>query len=246
MNRARRKSVSGTNADYVESIGNRIRYDINRESRIGFPEIVLAEGKRDDDISSVIKLHLKQRKSLIISRIDSLRFQKICSLARISEKEFTVYGEGNVVVYRGERARRYKGHVAVVTAGTADIAVALQSIAILEFFGIKHDDFFDCGIAGMHRAIYATESIINGDYDAVLVFAGMEGALASVIASLVPNPVVGVPVSVGYGRKGGGEAALDAMLQSCVPGLAVVNIDNGIGAAAVVMRIIAGHAGRNK
>jgi len=128
--------------------------------------------------------------------------------------------------------------VAVVTAGTSDIGIAMETITVLDVLRYTHTDFFDCGIAGMQRTLEVARDINEGEFGVAVVFAGMEGALASVMTSLTDIPVIGVPVSNGYGFGGHGEAALKSMLQSCIPGLAVMNIDNGIGAAAAAISII--------
>ncbi len=116
--------------------------------------------------------------------------------------------------------------------------VAYETIAVLDTLGYTHDEFFDCGIAGLQRSVDAAGAIQRGNYCVAIVYAGMEGALASVMASLLDIPIIGVPISSGYGAGGEGVGALQTMLQSCVPGLTVVNIDNGIGAAAAAVSII--------
>ncbi|MEM3851598.1 MAG: AIR carboxylase family protein, partial [Methanomassiliicoccales archaeon] len=143
-----------------------------------------------------------------------------------------------LMVRKGSHNRKIFGRVALITAGTSDVRVAAETMHILTYFGVEYDRYFDCGVAGLHRSIGAAKSILDGDYDVAIVYAGMEGALASVIASLLPIPVIGVPTSNGYGHAGKGESALSSMLQCCVPGLTVLNIDNGVGAAAAAVRIL--------
>jgi NCAIR mutase (PurE)-related protein len=233
--RAKKKDAKSPESGFIEHIGKTIKFDVGRLARLGFPEVVLAEGKEIEEIFSVIEMHISKRKSVVLSRLDQQIFNEIADNLR----EKLIYtAKGRVAYYRGSDAPAYRGKVAVVTAGTSDIHIAQESIALLDFFRIKHDEYFDCGIAGLHRSIAAAKAIAEGDYDVVLVFAGMEGALASVLASLLPHPIIGIPTSSGYGNAGSGVAALNAMLQSCVPGLVVLNIDNGVGAVAATVRML--------
>ncbi|MEM0022918.1 MAG: nickel pincer cofactor biosynthesis protein LarB, partial [Archaeoglobaceae archaeon] len=129
------------------------------------------------------------------------------------------------------RANEKTGKVAILTAGTADVAVAEEARVTAEFLGLETLTFYDVGVAGLHRVIEPVRAIMNSDVDSVIVIAGMEGALPSIVASLVDLPVIAVPTSIGYGVHLKGISTLFAMLQSCPSGVAVVNVDNGFGAA---------------
>ncbi|GMI54663.1 hypothetical protein ScalyP_jg628 [Parmales sp. scaly parma] len=130
-------------------------------------------------------------------------------------------------------------HVCVVTAGTTDIPVAEEAIAILEASNVKTTRVFDCGVAGLHRILNALPTLTDDSVQCVIVCAGMDGALPSVVAGLIKSPVVAVPTSIGYGASFNGVAALLTMLNSCAPGVAVVNIDGGFSAAAMAHKIVA-------
>jgi len=133
--------------------------------------------------------------------------------------------------------QKTEGKIAIITAGTSDISYAKESEALAILMGVEVLSFYDVGVSGIHRLIDPLKEIIEKEVDALIVFAGMEGALPTVVAALVDIPVIGVPVPTGYGFGGKGETALASMLQSCSPGLAVVNIGNGIGAASVACLI---------
>lgn len=232
-------------AKYTLDIGESVKFDFTRERRKGFPEIVLSTGKSDSMIVSICRGVVKSGEPVIISRIDAERAGRLTDLLRQSihkRGEMHYYEDGRIFFVRpaGWKIRSHRGakKAAIVTGGSADIRVASETSAILEILGYAYDNFFDCGIAGLHRSIEAARRIQNGDYGIAIVFAGMEGALASVMASLLSIPVIGVPVSAGYGAGGDGSAALHSMLQSCIPGLSVVNIDNGVGAAASAVAIL--------
>ena len=136
-----------------------------------------------------------------------------------------------VVIYRADYVRRGTGgHVGVISAGTSDIPVAEEAVLIAEEMGCRVTCIYDVGVAGLHRLIGPLHDLLANEVDAIVVAAGMDGALPSVVAGLVPVPVIGLPTSIGYGMGGKGIAALLSMLQTCAPGLSVVNIDNGIGA----------------
>ena len=126
--------------------------------------------------------------------------------------------------------------VAIVSGGSSDLAVSLEAKLALEIFGINCKEFIDVGVAGLHRLFSVLEEIKN--YDILIVCAGMEGALTTVLGGLLPQPIIAVPISVGYGVSKNGQTALNSMLSSCSPGISVMNIDNGYGAAMAALRII--------
>jgi hypothetical protein len=154
--------------------------------------------------------------------------------AALSMNPGGVRHEGRVVVWRPAPPR--PGQVVIVTAGTADLPVAAECQAVLAAFGFSPLLVADCGVAGVHRLLATADELV--DADAVVVIAGMEGALASLVGGITPAPVVAVPTSVGYGAGLGGITALLAMLASCAAGLTVVGIDNGFGAACAVVRLL--------
>jgi NCAIR mutase (PurE)-related protein len=147
-----------------------------------------------------------------------------------------------VVARRGAPPPRTGGRIAVITAGSSDAWVAAETAFIAREMGVEADEVRDVGVAGLHRLVEPLERVIARGVDVIVVVAGMDGALPSVVAGLVAVPVIGVPVSTGYGFGGDGMAALGTMLQSCAPGLVVVNIDNGVGAGATAALIANGAA----
>lgn len=212
--------------------------DISRESRKGIPEIVLAEGKDEESLFRIIGAFLEESEKVIVSRLSAGQMERIrASFGSGFQLDYSE--KGQVAAIRKEPAAKPDGcgKVALFTAGTADIRVAEEAKFVLLEMGCSVLTYYDVGIAGLHRVFPAVRDSLEKDVDAIIVFAGMEGALASVISSLVPVPVIGVPTSTGYGLGGGGKGALVAMLQSCTPGLVVVNIDNGVGAAIAAASI---------
>jgi len=197
--------------------------DSERFERIGKPEAVLAEFKTGDEIREIVKRCVEEDKPIL--------------LTRLKEEHFEVLKDFNLRVNRKARTASYKrmdenaGKVAILAAGTSDIQVAEEAKETAEFLGLKTLTFYDVGIAGIHRLIEPLSRIKEEDVDSIIAVAGMEGALPSVVAALVDIPVIAVPTSVGYGTHLGGFTALFSMLQSCSSGVAVVNIDNGFGAA---------------
>ncbi|MFL5477960.1 MAG: nickel pincer cofactor biosynthesis protein LarB [Gemmatimonadaceae bacterium] len=202
-----------------------IRWDKDRESRTGVPEVVYGPGKT--------AAHLRE----LFDGTDELRIA-----SRLSEEQMnvlrdvaTIHAEARMAV-RNPRARRNIPAVPVITAGTADIPVALEAATTLEAMGIPTETHFDVGVAGIHRLQSILPELAVAR--ACIVVAGMDGALPAVVAGLLRAPVIGVPTSVGTGVAQGGLVALNTMLASCSPGVAVVNIDNGFGAACVALKIL--------
>lgn len=225
-------------------VGSDFRFDLGRARRIGAPEVILGEGKTPDQLLSLLqKLHERGRGALV-SRPTPAQ-QKL--LARARKQGLPVR------LLAGERIARLegpisdspeRGPVALLAAGTSDVPVAVEAQHVLESVGVEVVTAYDVGVAGLHRLQRALRQIERRRPQVYLVFAGREGALPTVVAGLVPAPVVGVPVSSGYGRGGKGEAALSAMLQSCAP-IAVVNIDGGVPAALFALQLLSG-SGRSR
>jgi NCAIR mutase (PurE)-related protein len=222
----------------IEEIGDLARIDVGRESMKGIPEIILAEGKRSQDVAKIALRMLSENGRAIISRatkeqIDTIReatpddaFLQVDSrdsMAVIKKRDFEVKKTG--------------GKVGILTAGTSDISVAEEAKVVVEEMGCEVITAYDTGIAGIHRLFPPLKEMIGRDVDVVIVVAGREGALPSVVAGLVDLPIIAVPTSVGYGLGEKGVSALMAMLQACSLGLAVVNIDGGVAAGAVAALI---------
>lgn len=209
-----------------------LELDTHRADRTGEPEVVFAEGKTPDQcVRAVLGLLAGSTGPVIATRAGADHARAL----REAVPDALVDDVGRVVVARSA-AETVDATVAVVSAGTSDLPVARECATVLEAFAIKADVVTDVGVAGVHRILSARERL--ADADVVVVVAGMEGALPSVVGGLVSAPIIAVPTSVGYGAAFGGVAALLGMLTSCAPGIAVVNIDNGFGAAMVARRIL--------
>jgi NCAIR mutase (PurE)-related protein len=214
--------------------------DISREMRKEVPEIILAEGKSIDDLVRISQVLYLETGRVIITRISDHKANKIKKIFQL-KAEISYNKKGKILVLKNASILKDKsdkvGFVAVFTAGTADIIIAEEAKVVLEEMGCHVHAFYDIGIAGIQRLFPALKKSLKEDVDAIIVIAGMEGALPTIVSSLVAVPVIGVPSSAGYGRGGKGEGALISMLQSCSPGLVVVNIDNGVGAAVAAALI---------
>jgi pyridinium-3,5-biscarboxylic acid mononucleotide synthase len=207
-----------------------IRSDPGREQRKGTPEVIFGETKDVKQIATMAQMLLKETGRAIISRVRpeaiaplQAAFQTYTVSVHEAARSIVIYSPGYV-------RRRTGGLVGVLSAGTSDIPVAEEAALIAEEMGCHVTYIYDVGVAGLHRIIEPLRNLLSRGVDAIIVAAGMDGALPSVVAGLVPVPVIGLPTSTGYGLGGKGIAALLSMLQTCAPGLSVVNIDNGIGA----------------
>jgi hypothetical protein len=235
------KMLSLHSIEYVEDLA---RLDVGRDMRRGIPEVVFGEGKAYSDLTKIIDAALKRKGSVIISRINNDHLRKLHRT--LSRKDKVVVSErARTITVSRNKVPNTKGKVGIITAGTSDIGVAEEARLMAEAMGCRVMTSYDVGIAGMHRLFPVLKEMISKEVDAIVVVAGMEGALASVVSTMVDVPVIGVPTSVGYGFGSNGLAALASMLQSCTTGLAVMNIDNGIGAGALA-GIIANRVSRYK
>ena len=212
------------------------KVDHHRSIRKGFPEVVFGEGKTVEQIVSIARAHLQGADRLLITRASA----EVYSAVR-SEVPDATYKEtaGAIVVDRRDRREQTTG-VLVVCAGTADLPVACEAVVTAEIMDCEVERVFDVGVAGIHRLLDHLPALEKARV--VVAVAGMDGALPSVVGGLVSAPVIAVPTSIGYGASFDGLAALLAMLNSCAPGVGVVNIDNGFGAgylAAVINRTAA-------
>jgi pyridinium-3,5-biscarboxylic acid mononucleotide synthase len=207
------------------------RVDHARAERQGFPEVVFGKGKSRQQIVGIVERLLTKSPNLLITHTDADTFGEVRNL--VTDAEW--HDSARLIRIMRDRAERGIGKVSVVTAGTSDIPVAEEAALTAEAMGNRVDRIWDVGVAGIHRVI-AERNLLN-QARVVIVAAGMEGALPSVVGGLVGVPVVAVPTSVGYGASFGGVAALLGMLNSCASNVSVVNIDNGFGAGFVASLI---------
>jgi len=206
------------------------RVDHHRAIRQGFPEVVFGQGKTPDQIARISRAIVERGHSLLVTRTDAA-----AHLAVTASIPDAVFHEQARVIERRLPVERGRGLVLVAAAGTSDLPVAEEAAVCAEVMGNDVDRLYDVGVAGLHRLLAEHDRVMAAHV--IIAVAGMEGALASVIGGLVKAPVVAVPTSVGYGASFGGITALLAMLNSCASGVAVVNIDNGFGAAAIASSI---------
>jgi len=200
------------------------KIDHHRQLRQGFPEVIYCAGKTTEQIVTIVeKMAERADNNILATRASYDVYEAVA--ARIPDVEY--YDLARLIVLRrGEQEER--GHILVVSAGTSDIPVAEEAAITAEVMGNRVERLYDTGVAGIHRLLCQTDKLLAARV--IIVVAGMEGALVSVVGGLVNKPVIAVPTSVGYGASFGGLAALLAMLNSCASGVSVVNIDNGFGA----------------
>ncbi len=216
------------------------KLDIKRNDRAGFPEAVFSPSKDYEDLLLIIKNYLKSsNEDLIITKLSCERYEKILIDVDDNSLIFDYNRRAQILVIRKEITKKEPiAKIGIITAGTSDINIAEEAKVIVEEGGCEAITSYDIGVAGIHRLFPQIAHMVNEGVRVFIVCAGMEGALPSVVAGLVDVPVIGVPTSVGYGVGEGGRVALDAMLQSCAPGIAVVNIDNGFGAGVFALTIV--------
>ncbi len=207
--------------------------DVHREARTGQPEVIYGPGKTPAQVAAIVRELLEAGvRPVLVSRVTETQFRAVQEVA----PDAAHHPEADLVVVRPSEERRDR--IAVVSAGTSDHRVAEEAALVAEALGLEVERIVDVGVAGVHRVLAFRPALEAAA--CVIVVAGMEGALPTVIAGLVPTPVIAVPTSVGYGANFGGLAALLSMLAGCVPGVLVVNIDNGLGAAMAALRIVKG------
>jgi hypothetical protein len=211
------------------------KVDHHRALRRGFPEVVLGQGKTADEIAAIAKAMRKRKSDVLITRVAAEKALRLKKLAR----GFAYHPAAQAITWNAAPIRiTGKGTILVVCAGTSDIGVAEEAVITASMMGNRVEKLYDVGVAGIHRLLDNRSRLDAASV--VVVVAGMEGALPSVVAGLIAKPVIAVPTSVGYGASFGGLAALLAMLNSCAAGVAVVNIDNGFGAgfaASLINRV---------
>jgi hypothetical protein len=216
-------------ADRVEDLGF-AQIDHDRATRQGFPEVVFGQGKTPNQVAAIAQAIVRRGHTLLVTRTNRETFAEVAKVV----PDAVFHAEARILERRAAPVAG-QGVILVAAAGTSDIPVAEEAAISAEVMGNTVDRLYDVGVAGLHRLLASGNRLAAARV--VIVVAGMEGALASVVGGLVSVPVVAVPTSVGYGASFGGVTALLAMLNSCATGVAVVNIDNGFGAAAVASAV---------
>jgi NCAIR mutase (PurE)-related protein len=199
--------------------------DNHREIRVGYPEVIYCEGKTVEQVKSIIQFMLTKDNNILATRANEKMYEAVKMIC--AEAQYNPLGR--TITIRKKEEDLTDSYIAIISAGTSDISVVEEAAETAIILGNRVETIVDVGVAGIHR-LFAKMDIIRGA-KVVIVVAGMEGALASVIGGLVDKPVIAVPTSVGYGANFGGLSALLSMLNSCASGVSVVNIDNGFGAA---------------
>jgi len=219
------ETISFENIDYA-------RIDHNRSLRKGFPEVIFGEGKTGDQIIGIMERMIIHENIILVTRLEKEKAKKITTVF----KDAQYFHEAKFLwLKKQEPEITGSGKILVLSAGTSDISVAREAFLTAQAMGNRVESIFDVGVAGIHRLFAHQEQIMSSDV--IIVAAGMEGALPSVVAGMVKAPVIAVPTSIGYGTSFGGIAALLGMLNSCSSNVAVVNIDNGFGAGYMASSI---------
>lgn len=217
----------------IKDLGD-VVLDLQREARCGIPEVIFAQSKTAEQISLAAERLLDENDSLLITRIESSKVDAVMSKL---EGRGCTYEEKSEVIFKLPKISNSK-KVLILTAGTSDIAVGREAELTCRMFGLDTVFKVDVGVAGLHRLLNISDALLEAD--CIIVCAGMEGALPSVVGGLVKVPVIAAPVSCGYGTAFSGLTAMLGMLNSCASGLTVVNVDNGFGAGYAAGRILAG------
>ena len=218
------ETLQKIDASYYQDLGHST-IDLDRETRTGSPEVVFGAGKTAEQVSDIVRILVEKETNVLVTRLDEKKYSEIVDSlpAQASYSE-----EAQILTVNLKPLEMTQSYAAIVSAGTSDHKVAEEAALTAQFFGSKILRVADVGVAGLHRLISRLEEIKAAKV--LVVVAGMEGALPSVVGGLVSRPVIAVPTSVGYGASFGGVAALLGMLTSCASGISVVNIDNGFGA----------------
>jgi NCAIR mutase (PurE)-related protein len=206
------------------------KLDLHRELRNGLPETVYGEGKTVPDLAAIVDRMLEAHGRVLVTRVRP----EVAEALRTGRSGAAYHERARILTF-GEPHAALPGSITVLAAGTSDLGVAEEAAVCAGWFGHRVERLYDVGVAGLHRLLGNLSAIRSADV--VIAVAGMDGALPTVVASLVPAPVIGVPTSVGYGAAFQGLAPLLTMLNACAPGIGVVNIDNGYGAAVLASRI---------
>lgn len=227
-------------ANHIKNVGDLAQIDIFRKIRTGVPEVIFAENKDGKVLLDITEAFLEKSKFAIISRFTQEQKESIFkTYEKNDDYNLKVNDLGRIIVIK-EKDFKFTttgGIIGIITAGSSDIRIAEEAKFIAIAMGCEVMTSYDVGIAGIHRIFEPLSEMVQKGVHVLIVCAGMEGTLPGVVAALVDVPVIGVPVSSGYGLGGKGVGALTTMLQSCSPGLVVVNIDNGFGAGATAAQI---------
>ena len=207
------------------------RVDHHRTLRQGFPEVIFGPGKTSEQVVAIVKSLLRQKSNILITRTNTATYKQVFRLTR--KAKFNALAQAITIV--NDKDLYGEGTIYVVCAGTSDIPVAEEAALTARLMGNEVRTTYDVGVAGIHRLLNIRESLTEASV--VVVVAGMEGALASVVGGMLSVPVIGVPTSIGYGSSFGGLSSLLAMLNSCASNVVTVNIDNGFGAGYVASLI---------
>jgi pyridinium-3,5-biscarboxylic acid mononucleotide synthase len=227
---ARERLAEAFRARPFEDLGF-ARVDHHRSVRQGFPEVVLGLGKTAAQIAAIAAEIVARGSTLLVTRASAEAYAAVKAVV----PDATYYADAAVITYRQQDVTKGKGTIVIAAAGTSDLSVAEEAARTAELMGNDICRLYDVGVAGLHRLLGERARLSSARV--IIVVAGMEGALPSVVAGLVGVPVIAVPTSIGYGASFGGLAALLGMLNSCATGVSVVNIDNGFGAAAIASLI---------
>ena len=208
--------------------------DLHRSHRIGFPEVIFAEGKTTEQVVTITRSLFEKNGHVFVSIVDEEREGLLRQ--QFQRAEVSKAGRLMLIKTHGRAVQKQTGCAGIITAGTADVPYAQECALIIEELGYNIIRAFDVGASGMHRPLLGLKRA--KDADVLIIFAGMDGVLPTLMASLTELPIIAVPTPVGYGYGGLGEAALATMLQCCVPGVVVMNIGNSVGAAAAAIRML--------
>ena len=216
-----------------ESVGDFAKVDHHRQLRTGFPEVIWGQDKTPDQIAEIMTA-MRQRTAVVMAtRIET----EVAEILSAKVPDLNYYARARICAIHPDKIEPiHPGKITILTAGTADLPVAEEAAVTAELGGFAVERLWDVGVAGIHRLLSHRELVQAADI--LIVVAGMEGALPSVVAGIADCPVIGVPTSIGYGASFGGVSALLTMLNSCAVGIGVVNIDNGFGAAMLAGQIL--------
>ncbi|NEO65685.1 MAG: nickel pincer cofactor biosynthesis protein LarB [Moorea sp. SIO4G2] len=216
-----------------EEVGDFAKIDHHRTLRTGFPEVIWGEGKTPDQIAQIMAVMRQRNPVVMATRITP----EVATELESKVPELQYYSTARIcAIAPSQLEPKYAGIISLISAGTSDLPVAQEAAITAELCGFQVKRLWDVGVAGIHRLLNNRQMIAEADV--LIVVAGMEGALPSVVAGMADCPVIAVPTSVGYGASFGGMAPLLTMLNSCAPGIGVVNIDNGFGAAVLAGQIL--------
>lgn len=222
----------------IERIEDFAQIDTGRKMRRGIPEVIYAETKQFDEIIKILNRVLQKSNSIVISRIKKEDYKRVIEVVKKKKYSYMVgKNTTTILVFKKKISKKGGGNIGILSAGTSDIGVAEEARIMAESMGCQTICSYDVGVAGIHRVFPVLKEFMKKDVDCLIVVAGMEGALATLVTAIMEVPVIGVPTSIGYGYGEKGIGALASMLQSCALGLSIVNIDNGIAAGAIAANI---------